>query len=360
MSFKTSVLLLVIVLLAALPWQASAIQSVTLAWTPSPSPEVDGYIVHYGLVSGNYTKQVWVGNGTSGQITDLEEGQTYYFAVTDYDAAGVESLPSNEAVYTVPSFAPPGNPALQYDPATGQTVLTWNPSPIVSTNLAGYNVYCKTMWGDYVVFMVSTDTNQFVLPDWSLGTPFYVVVTAFFADGGETAATAGVSLLNSGWNDPELTDPSATPVIAVAAAPILSLQQLPVAGLTEVFSVTATGAVPAFWALEGSSDLQTWKTLATGSDPAVNVTVAVSPKPKLFFRLASSQPDVQLLTQTLADAFPNSFCIGTADTAPDDWIIEASEDLQNWNRLTSGAGISVNLTVVTADSPALFFRLKSL
>jgi hypothetical protein len=359
-SFKAFVISLSIAILAALPWRAAAVQSVALEWTPSSSPDVAGYIVRYGLASGNYTEQVKAGNSTTAQITDLVEGQTYYFTVTDYDAAGVESAPSNEAAYAVPSFAPPGNPSLHLDPATGQTVLTWSPSPATGSSLAGYNVYCKTIWGDYVVFMASTDTPQFVLPDWTLEAPFYVVVTDYYSDNGESAASTEVSLLNPVMGDPLDDELAVTSGVTVVPAPVLALQPQSAGGLTGVFSITASGAVPASWALEGSSDLQTWGTLTTGSDPAVNVTVVVSPKPKLFFRLASSLPDVSLQTQTPADALPHSFCINTADTEPSEWSIEASEDLQTWNPLTTGSGTAVNLAVVTAAAPSLFFRLKSL
>ena len=358
MSFKAAVISLSIAILAALPWRVGAVQTVALEWTPSSSPEVAGYIVHYGQASGNLTGQVWTGTSTSVQITGLEEGQTYFFTVTDYDAEGIESAPSNEVVYAVPSFAPPGNPVLQFDSATGQTILTWSPSPAPGHTLAGYHVYCKTIWEDDVVFMADSDTTQFVLPDWTLGAAFYVVVTAVFSDGGESAATAEVDLLNPLISDPEVT--TSTSAAALVPAPVLSLQQLPPAGELSGMFITASGAVPAAWALEGSTDLQRWKTLTIGSDPAVNVTVVVSSKPRLFFRLASDGPDVQIQTRSLPDAFPNSLCVVTSTPAPPTWVVETYEDLLAWNPLTSGFGQAVNLAVVSASVPSLFFRLKSL
>ena len=48
------------------------------------------------------------------------------------------------------------------------------------------------------------------------------------------------------------------------------------------------------------------------------------------------------------------------ETAPAAWTIQASEDLHAWSRLTSGTNAPVNVAVVTADVPQLFFRLKSL
>jgi hypothetical protein len=43
-----------------------------------------------------------VGNVPGATIPDLKPGRKYYFAVTAYNAFGMESLPSNEAKFTVP------------------------------------------------------------------------------------------------------------------------------------------------------------------------------------------------------------------------------------------------------------------
>jgi len=74
--------------------------SITLAWEESePGPaDVSGYKIHYGTESGNYTyPPVDAGNMTRYTINDLDENQTYYFAVTAYASAGEESNFSPEA-----------------------------------------------------------------------------------------------------------------------------------------------------------------------------------------------------------------------------------------------------------------------
>ncbi|HMP84386.1 MAG TPA: fibronectin type III domain-containing protein, partial [Verrucomicrobiota bacterium] len=76
--------------------------AVTLAWEPSPDSSVTGYKIYYGAASGVYTNSVDVGGSTSGEVNGLVAGVTYYFVVTAYTVAGVESLPSNEVSYTVP------------------------------------------------------------------------------------------------------------------------------------------------------------------------------------------------------------------------------------------------------------------
>jgi hypothetical protein len=53
-----------------------------LAWNANPQPEVAGYMVHYGQVSGAYTNKVDVGKVTTYTIAGLLDGRTYYYAVT--------------------------------------------------------------------------------------------------------------------------------------------------------------------------------------------------------------------------------------------------------------------------------------
>ena len=71
--------------------------SAVLSWaTPTtntngtPLTNLAGYKVYYGTTPGTYTS-IDVGNVNSYQVNDLTNGQTYYFAVTDYDSNGIES-----------------------------------------------------------------------------------------------------------------------------------------------------------------------------------------------------------------------------------------------------------------------------
>src|ERR1022692_2237899 len=88
---------------------AFAIQSVSLAWDPSPDTNVVGYKVYYGVASRTYTNIVDVGDVTNTTISGLVEGTTYYFAVTAYNILGMESDFSAEVSYTVPVSTGTGN-----------------------------------------------------------------------------------------------------------------------------------------------------------------------------------------------------------------------------------------------------------
>jgi hypothetical protein len=81
--------------------------TVTVAWDPNPEPTVAGYNMYYGTSSGRYTNSVDVGSETRCAISALQEGVTYYLAVTAYDGSGNQSGYSDEIVYTVPSGADP-------------------------------------------------------------------------------------------------------------------------------------------------------------------------------------------------------------------------------------------------------------
>jgi hypothetical protein len=100
---------------------ASAGQSVTVEWIPSPDTNVVGYNIYYGGVSGDYTNKTNVGQVTSATISGLVAGATYYFAATAYDSLGQESDFSSEASYLVPAERP--TVQIRNAPA-GQFILT--------------------------------------------------------------------------------------------------------------------------------------------------------------------------------------------------------------------------------------------
>jgi len=72
---------------------------VTLAWDPNPSEQdVVGYKIYYGKESGNYTNTVKVRSKTQKTVVRLKKGINYYFALTAYNTAGIESGFSGEVM----------------------------------------------------------------------------------------------------------------------------------------------------------------------------------------------------------------------------------------------------------------------
>jgi len=88
--------------------------SVTLAWE-APTLNVDGtaltnlagFKLYQGAATGIYGNPTDAGNVTTQDVTGLEDGVTYYFAVTAYNTLGLESDPSDELAWTAPDVTGP-------------------------------------------------------------------------------------------------------------------------------------------------------------------------------------------------------------------------------------------------------------
>lgn len=77
--------------------------SAQVSWSANPSQdEVAGYRVYYGTASGRYIHIEIAGQSTQSEISGLQEGVTYYFAVTAYDASLNESAYSDEISLAIP------------------------------------------------------------------------------------------------------------------------------------------------------------------------------------------------------------------------------------------------------------------
>jgi len=84
--------------------QSALAAQVTLAWDPNNEPDLAGYRVHYGTVSGNYQIHLDAGLNTTYTIANLQDGKAYFLAITAYDSFGNESSFSNEVFYAVNAF----------------------------------------------------------------------------------------------------------------------------------------------------------------------------------------------------------------------------------------------------------------
>jgi hypothetical protein len=92
--------------------QTAAADDVTVAWDPSASPDVIGYIVHVGTQSGKYTQSFDVGLTNQFVFHDAVAGQNYYFAVAAYGAVASVSTLSEEVSTSSnapPHITPPGD-----------------------------------------------------------------------------------------------------------------------------------------------------------------------------------------------------------------------------------------------------------
>jgi hypothetical protein len=78
---------------------------VTLAWDTNPESDITSYVVRYGTSSGTYPEAVDVGKQTTCLLKNLKAGR-YHCVVTAKNAAGIESLPSDQLSFDVPGSLP--------------------------------------------------------------------------------------------------------------------------------------------------------------------------------------------------------------------------------------------------------------
>ena len=215
--------------------------------------------------------------------------------------------------------------------------LTWN--PVALPNVAGYHVYYGTSSGN-LSGRVSSATDTTTLSGLQQGLTYFFAVAAYTGSGLEGARSAEVSY----------TVPY--------TAPALALSRVQAAGLPKTFRTSCQGPVPAGWVLEATEDLQNWKGVAEGTDPSVRVTMTVTPKSAMFFRLVSSSAGISLQTHRVrTNALPNSFSITSAG-APANWTLQASDDMQTWNTFETGTNSAVHAAVIVSKAPRMFFRLR--
>ena len=132
-------LLLIVIILICPVWNIQAALSVGLAWDPASNAA--GYYLSAGTTSGVYLQTIAVGNTMTTLVSNLVAGQKYFFAVTAYDASGVESAPSNEVSYTAPTSTPTPTPTPTPAPLprlSGMTVVTASNGMPVAPFTNGY------------------------------------------------------------------------------------------------------------------------------------------------------------------------------------------------------------------------------
>src|SRR5688572_31777284 len=77
------------------------VQAVTLSWNANPEANLAGYRLFWGETNSAATVRE-VGKTNRTHITNLVAGRTYYFRLTAYNTAGLESNPSATVYYTQP------------------------------------------------------------------------------------------------------------------------------------------------------------------------------------------------------------------------------------------------------------------
>ncbi|TAK08866.1 MAG: hypothetical protein EPO39_03635, partial [Candidatus Manganitrophaceae bacterium] len=125
------VLLLAVVLLLLLGYHAPAFAGeALLTWDANKEADLAGYRVYVGLLPGVYSPPVNVGKVTSWTVPNLTAGVTYYFAVTAYNTAGLESGYSIQVSKLIPPLVDLIAPLLSSITSSNVTLnsaaITWS------------------------------------------------------------------------------------------------------------------------------------------------------------------------------------------------------------------------------------------
>lgn len=78
---------------------------IKLGWNPPNDPNVKGYVLYYGLTNQSATNRVVVGTNLTVTITNMLASTTYRLHAVSYNAASVESEPSNQLLLTPPAIS---------------------------------------------------------------------------------------------------------------------------------------------------------------------------------------------------------------------------------------------------------------
>lgn len=212
--------------------------TVKLEWNAVAEPNLQGYRLFVGTQSGQYTQTYDTGMATLFPVTDLQPGQTYFFAVIAIGSTGLESLPSDELAVTVatPPVIPPG----------ATMTLGWN--AVSNSDLQGYRVYVGTASGQYTRSHDTGTALSLPIDNLTMGQTYYFAVIAINSTGLESEPSNELRVTIA------LPPLPAASTLTSNAAGSLSLQW--------TIPNSAMGSSPQFL-VQASADLRNWLPVAT-------------------------------------------------------------------------------------------------
>jgi hypothetical protein len=224
----------------------------------------------------------------------------------------------------------------------GSLMLTWDASPGPGT--PSYSVYYGTVRGHYSNRISTGPLRKVRISGLREGATYFFVVTARDALGLESPPSNEVSFTVPGV--------------------FLTIERPEDGAPPGTFQVASAGPVPFAWALEASEDLKVWRTIMSGANSVVNVAVATSSLPRLFFRIKNATmpppPRVVLVIRRNQPGEPEGIIhIASAAPVPFAWVLEGTEDFHTWRTLMTGAPSSIDVAVSVPGGRGMFFRLRS-
>jgi len=155
--------------------------SVQLAWDPNSETDLAGYKVYYGTISGQYAsppQTAGVSTAPTYTVQNLAPG-TYFFVVTAYNTAGLESGFSNEVSTTIAGEPPVQNPVISQIAAVNitptQASITWT-TDLAANSRVDYGT--STSYGGIATDAASVTSHTLPLSGLTPSTLYHARVTS--------------------------------------------------------------------------------------------------------------------------------------------------------------------------------------
>jgi hypothetical protein len=267
---KSLVLFLVIGLAVLQQLPALAVQSVTLNWKPSTSPNVRGYKVYYSTTSHNYNNQITIsGDATNATLWGLAGGTTYFFAARSFKNSQEQSDLSTELAYTLPLDAT-------------------NQPPILTTFLANK----AFLAGQNVTFNISAIGTGTLTYQWNFNGKNIIDATNSVLSLQNADATQAGTYCVTVSDDIGSTNSNPAVLITHVAAVSTQLAATltPVTGLEPMndgksqYALDVSGIPGYTYVVETSTNLQDWVPAQTNMAPFTFVDTDVDQFSQRFYR----------------------------------------------------------------------------
>lgn len=261
---------------------------VSLAWDPSPSPDVGGYKVVYGLASGTYTSTVDVGKQTSTTVANLDDSKTYYFAARAYNTARtVESANSNEVSKPASTTLPPPSTAL--------------PSPWVSADIGNAGLVGSVSHANGAFTMKGSGDDI-----WNTADAFRFAYQPLNGDGSIVARVASITNTDSwakaGVMIRENLDANArNALVAVTSANGVTFQRRTATGASTSSTVTGSLSAP-YWVklMRAGNTFTAYRSADGGSWTQIGSTT-ISMAANVYIGLAVTSHNNSVLNTSILD-----------------------------------------------------------
>lgn len=169
-----------LILFAVLLSCASSAQptgSIGLTWSPNTESDLAGYRVYQGNQPGQFNELLDVGLTTVAVIDSLSPGTTYYWFITAYNTAGMESLPSQTVSITTEG----GEPVVavtgwEMERTATEVKMTWA-LPDISQGVGRWRVQWRIKGSPLPMREEYTDNPAFSFPAVA-SAPYEVVIAA--------------------------------------------------------------------------------------------------------------------------------------------------------------------------------------